>query len=69
MMTQHQITAANADEQTKQLYQTTFPENEQILTKNYINNCTTLIQWLSTSQTASTVSDRRQSSISCYYLH
>ena len=30
MMTQHQITAANADEQIKQLYQTAFPENEQI---------------------------------------
>lgn len=29
-MTQHQITAANANEQIKQLYQTAFPENEQI---------------------------------------
>ena len=29
-MTQHQITAANADEQIKQLYQTAFPEDEQI---------------------------------------
>jgi GNAT superfamily N-acetyltransferase len=29
-MTQKQITAANADEQIKQLYQTAFPEEEQI---------------------------------------
>ena len=29
-MTTKQITAANADEQIKQLYQTAFPEDEQI---------------------------------------
>ena len=29
-MTQKQITAANADEQIKQLYQTAFPKEEQI---------------------------------------
>ena len=29
-MTERQITAANADEQIKRLYQTAFPENEQI---------------------------------------
>ena len=29
-MTEIQITAANADEQLKQLYQTAFPEGEQI---------------------------------------
>ena len=30
VMTQKQITAANADEQIKQLYQTAFPKEEQI---------------------------------------
>ena len=29
-MTQNQITAANVNEQIKHLYQTAFPENEQI---------------------------------------
>ncbi|MBQ6209296.1 MAG: hypothetical protein IJK42_05935 [Prevotella sp.] len=29
-MIEKQITAANADEQVKQLYQTAFPKNEQI---------------------------------------